>query len=59
MKKRKSYLPVTPEAQRICEAWAEIVKIELSPARVTEHLDMLERWERAKVRDLREKKAVG
>jgi hypothetical protein len=33
--------PITPQAQMICNAWIEIMKVNLSPALVTEHLEML------------------
>jgi hypothetical protein len=56
-KKSKPPTRITPEAQRICRAWAEIMKAELSPSRVAWHLDMLDRWDQAKRKDLEKKNA--
>jgi hypothetical protein len=33
--------PIAPQAQMICNAWIEIMGARLSPALVTEHLEML------------------
>jgi hypothetical protein len=52
MKRPKPNRPVTPQAQMICDAWAEIMKATLSPGHVTEHLAMLEDYEHTKEQTL-------
>jgi hypothetical protein len=45
----------SPQAQEICRAWKEIMGVTLSPGHVTQHLAMLDQWEKDKERILERK----